>query len=147
MYFTNARNKINTLNLIESSNPSCSTAIFMIESHRQNAKENMENKDFEPGEDILKKAVAEIDSCIGIVITVEQLKDLLCLYPFVRINLKDIEHIDSCSRDDLMNMMCRYIIGSDAPKFGDKLTNEEHELFYRHLNEEAILLGYKVTNE
>ena len=43
-------------------------------------------------------------------------------------------------------MICSYIIGSKTPIYGDKLTPQEHQMFYDHLHEEAVLMGYKIKD-
>lgn len=117
---------------------------FSIFAHRENASFYMKNKDLIPSDDILKQAIDEIEEYVKVILTLEQLKDLLVLYPFVRIDLAVSYGIDSAIRDSLSNMVSEYIIGSKMPIYGDKLTPQEHKMFYDHLHEEAIRVGYKV---
>lgn len=140
MYISEAKNKVKIIN-------DKSDDQYLIKLHRMSSKFYMENKNIHPNKEVLEEAISNIKDNLGIILTAEKLKDLLVLYPFVRIDLAYYEEIDSEIRDKLNNMVCNYLIGSNLPTYGDGLTPEEHEIFYNHLQEEAFRVGYKINRE
>lgn len=137
MYILEAKTKVKLLN---------DDDYNLIKMHRVSAKFYMDNKDLIPDEEILEKAISNIEDNLSIQLTIKQLKDLLVLYPFVKIDLAYYGEIDSDIRDKLNTMVCNYLLGSNLPTYGDGLTPEDHEAFYNHLNEEAFRVGYKIKN-
>lgn len=47
----------------------------------------MENKNIHPNKGVLEEDMSNIKDNLDIILTVEKLKELLVLYPFVRIDL------------------------------------------------------------
>lgn len=141
MYILDAKNKLRFIKSFKESNGD----EYMILSHREISEHYMKNRKLNPSEESLINTIECIKEYLKIALTIKQLKDLLVLYPFVRIRIAESEGgIDTDVRDSIFGMICNYVIGSKMPIYGDELTPQEHKMFYEHLHEEAIRVGYKV---
>lgn len=138
MYILNVKDKIK---LLKDKNDD----EYLIKTHRMSADFYMKNKDIKPSEEVLRDAINSIEEHLNIILTIKQLKELLVLYPFVKIDLAYHEEVDSEIREKLDEMICNYLIGTNLPTYGDELTPEEHKMFFKHLHEEALRIGYKVS--
>lgn len=115
---------------------------FSFKLHRDGAKFYLENKDAEPKREHYEAAANHIRETIGVILTPEQTRDILILFPSARIKLAVYDGTgDTEVRDLISDAAFGYFAGTEAPSYGDKV---DVDRFFGHLKYQAKEMGYSV---
>lgn len=131
----------NTMNILASEDGIDSDGThYLINMRRDSTKFFTDNADAQPTNENMKDAAAFISEITELQVSSEQTKQILKLYPHVRIKLAIYNGIsDTDVRDGLSGAAAHYILGCEWPTFGDDL---DVCLFVEALKREAIHHGF-----
>ena len=129
------------LNTCETLQGALNSYDFVFRNHRSNVQFYLENKDAVTTTSNLEQAAAFIEESIGIVFTLNEMSDILNLFPLVKIKLAVFDCADTEVRELLYSMVCQFFGGCEAPCPGD---NVNVSRILKHVRFQACKLGFKI---
>lgn len=99
----------------------------------------LKHRDRKPTESQLASAVEFLGEITSLAWTVEQVNELLCLYPRARINLA----VTGDANEELSFAAAHFFLGASWPTFGD---NVDIDAFEELLQKQALLMGFSKAN-
>lgn len=135
----------NILNIAQNRPSQEAEAFFQI--IRNISKRNIENVNRTLSDDELEEVTEFLQDEIEIDFTKEQIKQLLNLYPKVRVAVILHGLNDTEVMQDLADMVANFFLNSRAAVFGDDLDGRAVEIFGELIKQQAKLMGYQLREK
>jgi hypothetical protein len=143
MFIMTAQNADKILHNLESGVADPHQVKFQFQMHRDAIKFYSENSDKTPTDENYLEAANNISENLGVLVSLEQIKSILSLFPSARIKLAVYDGCaDTEVRDLIHEVACAYFAGAETPTFGDKINTER---FYNHLQSQAKEMGFELA--
>ena len=116
----------NTLRLSRLKEDQVSGLHYLFHMRREGIRQYLANASIEPSEELVQEAAQVLSECVDFLVPVEFVRQLLSMYPPVRINLAMVGSAqDSEVRDRLVDAMSHFLLGCTWPTYGDQVDAEE----------------------
>jgi len=130
----------NTINIILKGEHELAKSV--AEAHKHAREFYMKNRNAIPQREHILEAVELVKEKIGLILTTEQLEEILILFPQARISLAVYEGCrDSEVEDLLIEVVSAFFAGCKAPEYKDDVNPE---CFFTYLRSQAKEMGYNV---
>lgn len=113
---------------------------YLLRMRRESSAFLYENRDVMPTDERYAQAAAFLKEITELEFTLEQTKNILSLYPNVRISLATSSI--SASKEGLSFVAAHFFLGCNWPVYGDNIDADE---FLKILKKSANLIGFPST--
>ncbi|EKF7416904.1 hypothetical protein EFK68_03800 [Pseudomonas aeruginosa] len=112
---------------------------YWFRGQREAVSGYLNNRDAQPSASQLRTAAEFLEKTTGLSWSVEQIREVLSLYPRTRITLA----VDGEAEDELSFAVAHFFLGTSWPTFGDRV---DVTAFVDVLQQQALLMGYSKAN-
>ncbi len=117
---------------------------FVLVIQRARSKFALDSINKIPSEAHLDATLRFIEDVSDILLTKQQLLQMMSLYPIVRAFVAAYGCDDTQDRDDVLGMLANYLLNCDWPMNGDGLDEVQKKMWMHHLRFAAAQNGFKM---